>query len=103
MFNSLEEIIIEVIVGSDNATSYGYIIILFNILFMIGIQQIHDSQLNKFKLLILKTKIFTVFVETSFNGFEQIISCNETHKILFLEFVFINAIRIQFFLVFCFS
>ncbi len=104
MLNSLKEIVVKVSIGSNNAIIIrGYIIILFNILLVIGIQQIHDSQLNEFKLLILKSEIFAVFVETSFNGFEQIISCNKIHKILFLEFGVIDVSCIQFFLVFCFG
>ena len=56
---------------------------------MIRIHQIHDSQLNEFKLLVLKTEILTILVKTGFNRLEELPIIDNMNKILLLKFVVI--------------
>lgn len=52
----------------------------------------HDSQLDEFKLLVLKTKLLTILIETGFNGLEEPVVGDNTNKVLLLKLSIIHAL-----------
>ena len=52
----------------------------------------HDSQLDEFKLLVLKTKLLTILIKASFNGLEEPVVSDNANKVLFLKLSIIHAL-----------
>ena len=45
----------------------------------------HDSQLDEFKLLVLKTKLLTILIKASFNRLEKCVVSDNANKVLLLK------------------